>query len=94
MHVTSETRTIYRSARGWKLQRHAAYVGAAKTLITAKCRELRGDGSAKCENQCRFHELAPYDPTAEVGGMVYYVKWLPRLIRFLKFVDRCEAGDA
>jgi hypothetical protein len=37
-HVTAETRTVYRSARGTKLTRHAAYVAAAKALIADRCK--------------------------------------------------------
>jgi hypothetical protein len=37
LHVTTETRTVYRSVRGAKLTRHAAYIAAAKALIAARC---------------------------------------------------------
>ena len=36
-HVTAEVRTVYRSARGVKLTKHAAYIAAAKKLIADRC---------------------------------------------------------
>ncbi len=113
-HVTAETRTVYRSARGVKLTKHAAYIAAAKKLIADRCAgwdearlaavtadDHEGDpvvaesyyGCAKTgPYQCRFHTVTPptqsypdYEPTG--GGMLYYVRVLPRLVRFLKYVD-------
>ncbi len=39
-HVRVETRKVYISARGPKLTRHSAYMGAAKKLIADKCTVL------------------------------------------------------
>lgn len=108
-HVTSEVRTVYRSVRGCKLTKHAAYIAAAKALIADACHEDWGlrmenrvDGGLyppSCdkhgEYQCRFHKLSPpvHEATDDPdgGGMDYYVKVLPRLVRFLKFVDARRA---
>ena len=38
LHVRTETRTVYVSARGAKLTKHAAYVAAAKKMIADRCR--------------------------------------------------------
>lgn len=101
-HVTVETRRVYRSVRGCKLTRHAAYVGAAKELIAQACskwseasfgKDEYGFAWCDAENPCRFHrkhecEEYSYDgePIGDVG-MTYYAKVKPRLVRFLKFVD-------
>lgn len=108
-HVTVEMRRVYRSARGRKLSRHAAYVDAAKELIARAC-ERWGEarfgrdeyGFAWCspDKPCRFHkkhecEEYGYDgePIGDVG-MLYYVRVKTRLVRFLKHVDRRAAEAA
>lgn len=107
-HVTVETRRVYRSARGCKLTRHAAYIAAAKQLIADWCADWSATRCAKVEgyawctedNPCRFHkryEAESYDyegqPIGEVG-MAYYTRVLPRLVRFLKYVDSRLATPA
>jgi hypothetical protein len=103
-HVRSEMRRVYRSARGCKLTKHAAYIAAAKQLIADRCAamdqarddaEICAKGSAY---QCRFHkryEPESYDYEGQPEGptgMAYYVRVLPRLVRFLKFVDRVSGA--
>lgn len=70
LHVTSETRTVYRSARGWRLTRHAAYVGAAKVLIAKRCSALDsarlGRWMAACEER-RDWELPQPGPCDKDG---------------------------
>lgn len=70
-HVVAEVRTVYRSARGVKLTKHAAYIAAAKKMIADRCaawnelrmRGARGDSVSRdsepcCQgstHKCRFH---------------------------------------
>lgn len=113
-HVTVETRRVYRSARGCKLTKHAAYIAAAKHLIAQKCalltlryNEARAadglpDDGWDCDKegrfQCVFHARHERflqngdsaDFYVEDAGPVYYLRVLPRLVRFLKFVDQRE----
>jgi hypothetical protein len=62
-HVTTETRTVFRSARGWRLTKHAAYVGAAKHLIAQAC--SRNDAKrwdqwmARCDDSGHFDSETP-----------------------------------
>lgn len=100
-HVTAEVRTVYRSVRGCKLTRHAAYIAAAKALIAKGCEaewhnrfQASGGNTGLCDKegkyQCRFHKIAPLrpdDPDDPGGTMEHYRRVLPRLVRFLKFVD-------
>jgi hypothetical protein len=114
-HVTVEMRPVYRSVRGTKLTKHAAYIGAAKGLIANGCAKATEKARAKlpaevvdgeefeavlfCERHgkwsCRFHHHT--NPTCawdgeprDDGGMRYYLRVLPRLVRYLKFVDAKE----
>jgi hypothetical protein len=95
-HVRSEMRRVYVSARGARLTKHAAYIGAAKALLKKAC---------TCEydetnyvSTCRFHErdtrwvsnFPNSEPIEEDHGLVYYHRVMPRLVRFLKFVDAHE----
>lgn len=105
-HVVVETRRVYRSARGCKLTKHAAYIAAAKHLIAKACDCHRGDSQPCIEGQycdcdsetCRFHErdirlvsnFPDHEPIEVDNGPVYYLRVLPRLVRFLKFVDSRE----
>jgi hypothetical protein len=112
LHVTVEMRPVYRSVRGTKLTKHAAYIGAAKALIADRCSLLTQkecairppvivDGeefgaAVFCERKgpwsCRFHyetgATCAWDGEPnDDGGMRYYMRVLPRLVRYLKFVD-------
>lgn len=105
MHVRVETRKVYVSVRGAKFTKHAAYVGAAKALIAKACREVCDAMGFDCwraeDPKCRFHKrheasavyLGHGEWSEEGGGMEYYAKVLPRLVRFLKFVDARGDGE-
>lgn len=115
LHVRTETRKVYVSARGTKLTKHAAYIAAAKELVARRCaaiarkrmnaippEQLEENGFEFCDKngayQCRFHrkhtgpvevDYDGYSGTVEGDiGMAYYCRVLPRLVRFLKYVDR------
>ena len=112
-HVTTEVRTVYRSARGVKLTKHAAYIAAAKKLIADRCDEWNArrvelerlapatglhtdDDLEQCSKgssyKCRIHTRSGPDSLREDDGeglgLEYYNRLLPRLVRFLKYVDR------
>ncbi len=97
-HVRVEMRRVYVSARGAKLTKHAAYVGAAKHLIAEKCgciHEPRTDTYGGYSFDC--HYRAPCCNDAETCThafrMPVFCKVLPRLVRFLKFVDKRIAPE-
>lgn len=106
LHVRTEMRRVWISARGARLTKHAAYVAAAKHLIALKCECEHGeqcipDGHPCTCNDvvCRFHEkhtrfvsdFPNVEPKEVDDGMVYYVRVRDRLVRFLKFVDARRA---
>lgn len=109
-HVRVETRKVYVSPRGTKLTKHSAYIAAAKVLIANRCAALDAKAPEMeiCRKegpyQCRFHrrhtgpvevDYGDYWTTVEGDiGMAHYCKVLPRLVRFLKFVDARATREA
>jgi hypothetical protein len=120
LHVRTETRKVYVSARGTKLTKHAAYIAAAKKLIADRCMRWNTEREAavtstdcngatvvsesfeECdrhsEYKCRFHAIVEMrfdhegQPVDDSGRMAYWHRVLPRLVRFLKYVDRARTG--
>lgn len=80
LHVRTETRKVYISARGARLSRGAAYRQAARYL-------MEDDYGCQCETEVGFRCGAHTDEAKD-----QYLKVRDRLARFLKFVDSRRAA--